>query len=244
VQIGIFCSSNRPHLWHDLYTSLSKNNVDFNLCISGPRASEWSLPGNVKYIQTNVKPAQCFFIAEQNTVGDYVMNVPDDATLSPGCLDDLVRIIDNKMTIVSPYYTRIIDQGSSHFMFPDKRVPKIKGRVKSITMHFPLPTCSMMYRDTFNNIGIDNSFIGVIWDHDMAFELVSRGGKVLISDRSTFSDLKTSGLCKTGGDHAHLTDMWFDGDTIRYKRKNFINPLVYSDDVLIVSQGRKGKKWP
>ena len=94
MQVGIYCSSNKPHLWDSLYQTLSQNNVDFNLCIAGPYPPIDELPGNVKYIQTNVKPAQCFFIAANNVKGDYITPMSDDIIFSPGFLDDMVRLID------------------------------------------------------------------------------------------------------------------------------------------------------
>ena len=244
MQVGVYCSSIRPYFWDNLYKMLSNNDVDFNLCIAGPYSSEKPLPSNVKYIQTNVKPPQCWFIAAQNTAGDYVMSIEDDSTHSPGSLDDLVKLVDGKMTLASPKYSRIIDCGGSHYDFADKRVGKVKKQRKIITLDFPLPVNAMMHRDTFNDIGIDKNFIGVYWILDISFELVSRGGKIIISETSVISDFKTSGLCKSGGDYEYLTDMWFDGDEVRSKRKQPIDPLVYGDDVLIVSQGRRHPKWP
>ena len=93
MEIGIYCTSIRPHLWSRLYASLSHNNVDFNLCITGPCPPTEPLPSNIKYIHTNVKPPQCNFIAANNTKGDYVMFATDDLWLSHGALDNMIQII-------------------------------------------------------------------------------------------------------------------------------------------------------
>ena len=241
MRVGVYCSSIRPHLWVSLYESLSLNSVDFNICIVGPSAPMESLPGNVRYIQSNVKPAQCYFIASQNVEGDYIINIPDDVTFSPGSLDDLVKMIDGKMDIASAQYTRV--SRSSHWEFRDKRIARIKKKITFIALKFPIPVCSMMRREAFNSIGIDKHYISMNWDIDIALELISRGGNIMLSDKSTVIDIKTAGSSKVGGDYAYLTDIWFDVDKIRNKRKVPIDPLVYNDDVLTISQGRKGKKW-
>jgi len=230
MQVGVFCSSNKPHLWSDLYKTLSNNSVDWNLCIAGPYPPIEPLPGNVKFIQTNVKPAQCYFIAEQNTIGEYVINMADDVTLSSGSIDDLVGIINSKMTIASCYGKRHPRQSNMW---------KIRSPRQKITLPFFMPGNSMMHRETFNNIGIDKNFVALYWDYDIAFELVSMGGKVVISDKSSWSEKsKSTGTCHKFEDYSYVTEMWFDGIKIRNKRRKPIIPLVYNKDILKVNQGR------
>ena len=204
MQVGLFCSSNKPHLWGGLIKTLSNNSVDWNLCIAGPNPPTEPLPGNVKFIQTNVKPAQCCFIASQNVVGDYIATVTDDIILSPGCIDDLYKLVDNKMTISSPSFV-LGGEKIDHHMFVDPRGynasdPRSTSqdkniRRKFITLNFPLPLLMFMHRDTFNDIGIDKHFVALYWVEDIAFELVSKGGKVIISDTGNLSDFKGGGIC-------------------------------------------------
>ena len=242
MQVGLYCSSNRPHLWGDLYEMLSRNNVDFNLCIAGPNSPVDPLPGNVKYIQTTVKPAQCFFIASQNIVGDYIMNIPDDMRFTHGCLDDLVKLSDKKMTIAS---ARMLVSGEkvNHYIWADKRIPKdLNGKRKFIDLGFPLPAGPMMRRETFDqSAGIDKEYVALYWDQDIVFELISKGAKVIISETSTNDEIKGGKVClsRISCDYLYLMDMWFDGDNIRNKRKKPVDSLYYSADVLKVSQGKK-----
>ena len=231
MRIGVFCSSNKPHLWDSLYKTLSANDVDWSLCIAGPNPPIEPLPGNVKYIQTNVKPAQCFFIAEQNTTSDLVSMMSDDTLLSPGCLDNLSKIVNNKMIIASTKYAR-----GSPYLF------RQKGRY--ITLSFPFPTVATMHRETFDEVGIDKNYVAMFWDLDLAFELVLRGRKVVISDVSFSSDEKgVNRLCKGFGDYGYLLDMWTCGKKVRDKRKELIDSFVYTPDILEVSQGRKNPRW-
>jgi len=261
MQLGLFCSSNRPHLWGDLIKTLSNNSVDWNLCMAGPNLPIEPLPGNVKYIQTNVKPAQCYFIAAHNVVGDYISHMGDDVILSPGCLDDMVNLIDGKMTISSPAFVPHGDiknkKTENHYSLWDAR-GYLDGDTRStstnkmhwgtiIPLSFPLPFFSCMHRETFDSIGIDKNYVAMWWNLDMAFELISKGGKIIISDTSYSYDFRGSGasLCWIACDLFYYNDMWVDqaiiggaDKIVRTTRKEFIDPLIYNDTVLTVSQGK------
>ena len=190
MEIGVYCTSIRPNLWNDLFESLSKNDVDYNICMAGPCPPIAPLPGNVKYISTNVKPPQCCFIAANNTKGDYIVYVTDDGRLSPGCLDSLSNIIQKeKKAIVSPTYINAEDLSQLPIEWIDEKPSKF------IQLDYPLQTFGLMRREDFNNTGIDKSFIGAWWCEDQALEFVSNGGKTMIDDKSTGTDIKSFGTC-------------------------------------------------
>ena len=259
MQVGIYCSSNKPHLWDSLYQTLSQNNVDFNLCIAGPYPPIDELPGNVKYIQTNVKPAQCFFIAANNVKGDYITPMSDDIIFSPGFLDDMVRLIDGKMTIVSPFTAcgDFIYKEENHNAIWDAR-GYTKGDSRAtyenrkycgmmLPLSFHMPWLTFMHRETFNGIGIDKNYIALWWNLDLVMELVSKGGKTIISTTSYGYDFIASKktICQIPCDIFRFNNMWIDqavvngpDKKVRDIRKEPIDPLVYNDTVLTVSQGK------
>ena len=248
MEIGIYCTSIRPHLWKGLYESLSQNNVDFNLCIAGPCPPTETLPVNVKYIQTNVKPPQCCFIAANNTKGEYVGLLSDDARLSPKALDNLLEIaIHEKMSIVSPVW-QILGGPEAHYsLVVEWGYQRPDNKVRTIKLDFPWPIGGLMKREDFNAIGIDNNFIGTFWELDMTFEFISRGGKVIIDKNSIFTETESNshlGAMSVGiGDYQKALDMWIDNDRVRPQRKIPIDPLIYNDTVLTVSQGPKLDCW-
>jgi len=261
MRVGVFCSSNKPYLWGNLYYMFSQTNVDFNLCIAGPYPPIEPLPGNVKYIQTNVKPAQCSFIAANNTEGDYIVNTNDDYFISPGLLDNLVKLVDGKkMTISSPYiggrgdfvyreeyHSNIWDvrgylEGDSRSTYENRKYAGI-----TIPLGFPLPFIPFMHRETFNSIGIDKKHITDWWHMDIAMELVSRGGNSILSKTSYGYDFRSgkASICQIPCDLFYLDDMWIDqaivggaDKQLRTTRKEPIDPLVYNETVLTVSQGK------
>ena len=260
MQVGVFCSSNKPYLWENLYYMFSQTDVDFNLCIAGPNPPIEPLPGNVKYIQTNVKPAQCAFIAANNTNGDYVVNTNDDYFISPGLLDDLAKLVNmDKMTIASPYINRgdfIYKKECHNNLWDIRGYPEGDSRATHenrryagtmIPLSFPLPFIPFMHRDTFNQIGIDKQHITDWWHIDIVMELVSRGGKSILSKTSYGYDFRSgkASICQIPCDLIYLDNMWIDeaivngeDKKLRTTRKKPIDPLIYNDTVLTVSQGK------
>ena len=260
MQVGIYCSSNKPHLWGSMYQTLSQNDIDFNLCIAGPNPPVETLPSNVKYIQTNVKPAQCYFIAAHNTTGDYIMHTPDDVIFSPEYLDDMVKLISvNKMDIVSPgrsTYSNISHKtdfcqiwDARGYLEGDPRSNNTNRKYAGtmLPLNFSLPIMNFMHRETFNSVGIDKNFIGMWWTEDVSMELVSRGSRIIVSENSYSYDFRSgkTSLCQMPCDVLYFNDMWIDQAVIngpdkkvRSTRKQPIDPLIYNETVLTVSQGR------
>ena len=153
MEIGVYCTSIRPHLWNELHKSLSQNNVKFNLCITGPCPPIEPLPGNIKYISTNVKPPQCNFIAINNTTGDYVLSVTDDLRYSSGTLDNLADIIlKNPNVITCPIFKTIGNQEGHYFFIVERGWQRDDKTPKVIKLDFPLPAGALMRRKTFNRM--------------------------------------------------------------------------------------------
>ena len=242
-EIGVYLTSVRPHLWGGLFESLSKNNVRFNVCITGPCPPIEPLPGNVKYIQTNVKPSQCFFIAANNTMGDYILLSADDCRYSDGALDDLIKIItDKNKSMVSSVFLGSCEE---HHIFTLD--PSHYPHTRSIRLPFPLLVSPLMKREDFNNIGIDRNFIALFFELDILFEFISLGGKTIVSENSSCTELANSlhlvNIANGHGDYARLVDMWIENDKIRNHRRVPAEPLVYNNTVLSVSQGPKLDCW-
>ena len=249
AQVGIFCSSNRPELWLNLYSSLTYNDVDFNLCIVGPKPPIFFCPNRLTYIQSNVKPAQCFFIAEHNTVGDYVMNTPDDVMYSPGCLDNLYCMVAEQNNVMSSAKYRCHTPHSAHNTFVFEGTYDSDDPRYRIDIDANIPICTMCSRSVFDNVGIDNNYLAVRWDIDMSFQLQSMGMKLIICRQSTVGDFGAFGVSQQFDDYLYLTDMWFGEDEIthlpymRKQRKKLIVPLIYNDSVTKVSQGIRHPNW-
>lgn len=89
--ISLFCSAIKPHLWLNLYESLSSNKIPFEIVFVGPKKPKFKLPFNIIYIKSRVKPAQCAEIAYRNSNGSFVLNITDDLIFRKYFLDNLYR---------------------------------------------------------------------------------------------------------------------------------------------------------
>ena len=147
-----------------------------------------------------------------------------------------------------------------------------EGATKYINLRYPYPTSFLMRRKTFMDIGIDKNYLGSFWERDLSFELISRGGKVLIDSNSVLqefnndnSDDRLSLSCR--GDAGYMMYVWTEEKQVkspnevsinfkyppgnkliecqlRNKRLVPIDPIIYTDDILKVSQGHNiPERW-
>ena len=89
--ISLFGPAIKPHLWLELYNSLSSNKIPFELVFVGPKKPKFKLPSNIVYIRSKVKPSQCAEIAYRNSRGSLVMCTGDDFVFRKYSLDYLYK---------------------------------------------------------------------------------------------------------------------------------------------------------
>ena len=209
-----------------LYKNLSQNNVPIELVFCGNKKPDFELPSNFKFIYSEVKPAQCFYIAFISTVGKYVLNISDDLKFSPHALDKMLHIIktSNRKTIVSPTYYR---------------------RRKPILFRFDgklIPVCSLISRKLWNRLGgPDRRFQSSFWDHDMALRLYAIGGTVKVCKEARVQVLRARKASrKKITDKKTILKLWWEdfGDQkiLTKKRKLSFLPLKLTNDILTKNQ--------
>ena len=181
--ISIFGSGIRTHMWEDLYRSLNKSSISFELILVGPNVPDFSLPKNFHYIYSNVKPAQCCEIAANYTTGDLIMNVADDLIFSDNALDEMFNLYEKNASeelIVSNRFTRdgkVYDMEIHRFLSTVPESPLI-------------PLCTLMSKIFWNRIGgIDKRFIAVFWAEDVAMRALEIGGKILFADKACVEEV-------------------------------------------------------
>ena len=80
--ISLYGTAKHISIWMETYNSLLFNDVPFEVVFAGPVEPNFDLPGNLKFIKTNVKPAQCSEIALRNTKGKFIVHTADDIIYS------------------------------------------------------------------------------------------------------------------------------------------------------------------
>jgi len=170
--VSIISSAFRPENWMGLYESLGENDVSLELIFVGPNAPKYELPENFQFIQSNVKPAQCFEVASRHAQGEFILWVTDDLRyITERPIDKLVEAhrsskADNP--IVGSRYR--FPEGWNRFFPYDMESPIIP----SYWM-----VSSNLWRETG---GVDRRFIAVCWDMDMAMRMLASGSELVISD--------------------------------------------------------------
>lgn len=231
-KIGVYCSSNKPDLWIPVYNMLSKSRVELEFMFVGDVEPNFDLPKNMKWINSAVKPSQCYYIAATRVDGNYLFNIPDDCTYNNGCLDTLLeRMLANDVskTITTPRY--------------QKHPQDFWGGGQSNIM---LPVGSLCSRDVWNRYSIDKNFIALYWDVDMAMSLYSDGGKTIICEEATICDDR---FCQRStwnsfGRHdiSYFYSLWTSGSEILFTRTiPRQNNFQEIPSILEFSQGEKGK---
>ena len=269
--ISIFASGIRTHRWDDLYNSLTKSSVPFELIIVGDKVPEFSLPKNFHYIYSKVKPAQCSEIAARYTTGELIMNIADDVLFSDNALNEMCNLYEKNASedlIVSNRLTR------GKTIYGDEMY-----RFLATVPDSPLiPLMSLMSKKFWNSLGgIDRRFTALYWNLDISMRALEVGGKILFADnalteevfekysiidriknRIKIKKIKTTGLYMEYGisiDRPLLDSFWVSTEQEDKKDIYAVNDenvsvlrrrkkpfLPFEDDFLLtISQGPSGR---
>lgn len=239
-QFSLIATAARPQYWMNLYRSIGGNSVRFELVFAGPNRPTFTLPWSFKYIQTNVKPAQCVEIASRHATGELIMQVADDLEfITEHPLDELYHLyksFNNEKIMLSPRYTVDgidVSDESTHFFYADGSSPTVAvGMILS----------RKMYRELG---GMDRNFMAILGETDVAMRLYSIGGGVVLSNvyvNEDKSKCQGSDLCHEVWDHDRkiFEDLWMMNGKVQFTRTRPLEP--FSDErILEESQGPKGR---
>ncbi len=259
--VSIFMSTIRPYNWLIQHKNFSTSSTPFEMICVGPAKPDFTMPDNMKFIYSEVKPAQCVHIGVQAATGKYIMSCPDDLKYTNACLDRLVNEAENcpniDNTIITPKFTQ---PGQSFFGDEDNSTPI-------------LPVGMFLTKELWDRYGIDKNFHGIMWDTDIAMMNYEDGGTIIICKEVTAvhihpdlpvktGELKSTVAPRSTADRSLFYAMWIKdflndntlendgnfqalfhktspprGSWIRKERAKPLDPIVDSDDILTVSQG-------
>jgi len=239
--VSLICSTGRPENWQGLYESIGQNEVSWELVMVGPTAPDWDLPDNIKYIQSNVKPAQCYEIAARNASGELLLNAQDDnffTTERP--LDkavDLLRAHSNERVIVS--MNMEAPPGWNKF-YPDVDDAPI------------MPLCGLFPAKLWREIGgIDRRFIAVCWVEDFTMSTLALGGEIILSDVYVDVDVTIPDVPNSSGtilydgqrdhDRALLDRLWSIDKQILSERTMVLEP--FKDEAILTRSQHPQGRW-
>ena len=238
--ISIISSAARPENWQGLYENIGSNHVSCEYVFVGPNAPKWNLPENFKYIKSNVKPSQCFEIAARHASGELLLWMMDDCLYTTDKpLDKLYELYlqqDNPKVIISSNYA--LPDGWDRFFIGDMDSPR-------------LALCGLLPARLWSELGgIDKIFIALCWAEDIAMNVLSIGGEVIMSDVFMDEEVEKAGKPRSRGstllkdhystDRALLERLWSTEGIVHFERAEPVQPFS-NDNIMRISQHPQGR---
>ena len=233
--VSIYGPAINVHFWSNLYERLCKNSISFELVFCGPETPPSNFPSNFRYIQADVKPAQCAEIARRHCQGEFLMVSGDDVFPNEGFLDNMYKThlaAGNENCVVSCRLRSRPGRKKSkspinrlstsyRFFFKQKQSPY-------------LALCPFIKKTIVDEIqGIDRNFIALCWDADITLRVVERGGFVRFCEEAHIYELHKPAnrlsLRHAAQDKETLDKMWcMDHETAKTKSPTLFHPAVYN----------------
>ena len=236
---SLVATAKRSYWYRDFYDSISAGaNVPFEIVFVGPNPPTQKMPRNFKYIQTNVKPAQCQEIAARNAAGEYLMIASDDIRYSDGFLNRVYNYtlkLDMQKTLISFRYSLNKEIRDFQLVF------QLSNPYSLVCGQNPL-----FLKSTWCKLGgIDRMFVCSMGDMDMQMRFYEYGMQpflapdCIIDEVVTLGDIRQGTLYRKGGrsDTHYLDAMWINKSSFLKNRSSKV--LSFDDeDILINSQGK------
>lgn len=238
--ISLIASAARPENWQMVYDSIGDNDVEFELVFVGPKPPICDLPENFVFIESNVKPAQCWEIAARRASGELLMWVTDDIVFTTEApLDTLYRLYresGNKRAIISTAMHEA--EGWNRFFQSDMESPLV-------------PLSGLMSAELWHEVGgIDRRFIALTWEMDIALCAIALGGEIVETDVYIDVDIVLPGDPNSRGtilydeqrsyDRALLDSFWSVGGKMLPKRSSPVESFE-NENILTRSQHPQGR---
>jgi len=249
--ISILASAARPDLWIDWYKSIGENQVPFEVIFVGPNKPGFQLPDNFYFIESHVKPVQCWEIATRNASGECLIHIGDDMFFEfPNSLDtlykDFLSYNTEKLMLSLQLKQAFTKVGTKVEMLIHGRHSHYTGG--SFSDKVIMPTGFIMSNNYYRYLGgVDRNFISIYFEVDLCLRVIEDGGLTELSDVCTVEQIfrcNTKSLY-TAYEYADreitLKRLWpMFNIHAKFKRSTILEP--FSDyKILTESQGPKGQ---
>jgi hypothetical protein len=229
--------------WDMIYDNIiNQNKGRIQIVFVGPRAPDHEIGEHFKFIQTNVKPAQCYEIAFRNSDADLIFIDGNDDTIVRGN-HPIDRLIDE-------YYAKNDPMQSFSAVF----TPSVHPPMPSANVMFygepntPLAGFCVLHHSMIKQLGgLDKKFVAICSCLDLMMRFYAIGGSLTILHDVLFNaDLPdlSHGTALYGEfvntDRAFFNSLWHDNERWTLNRQAPFEPFE-DDNILTVSQGNKGR---
>ena len=185
--ISLFAPAIKPHLWLNLYESLSSNKIPFEIVFVGPKKPKFELPSNIVYIKSSVKPAQCAEIAYRNTQGSLVMGIGDDFIFRKYSLDYLYKDFEEKNKGIKKIGIGLALNGSHEVERSSLNKRRFSRSDKDNNTPVMWDGMVLMEKEWWG--GIDRRFAAILyhWDNIMRFH--ESGGEIFPCEKAGWIEI-------------------------------------------------------
>ncbi len=234
--VSAYLSSIRPYRWMRIHEMLAKTGLSFEIVIVGPNEPDFSLPNEIRFYKSNVKPSQCFHAAASMCTGETLLQVVDDIEYSDGGIETMYKAVSGKDNVMAT--CKYFQNGSSNIYNQN-----ISGNILNLSYLPLLPVCGLYRRHVFNDLGgIDKRFNGVMGELDLYMRMSVAGYTTVFVDficnENTEHQVKEStSLCGKfwDQDRPKFMQLWSTSGVLYPIRNDIVRK--YSDiDILSVDQ--------
>ncbi len=217
--ISICATAAKPDCWQDFWNSIGEPTIPFEVVFVGPKPPLHPMPGNFRYIASDVKPVQAYECAWRAARGQFILHMADDLTFDvhPDIHTRLNRRIDQLIDIHREWWTQSdpgispLDQlyetwlaaknpkaiVSCRYMLDgvDYSIEPNCHVFRAHDMTSPtMPVGAFMTKALLEEIGgVDRNFVGVNYDLDIAMRALAAGGVVVLDPEVYVEELTSKG---------------------------------------------------
>lgn len=245
--ISLFGSAATPSNWMIQLESMGNNVAKWERICVGPFEPDYTLPDNVRFIKTGVKPVQCNEIAARESKSDIIMHLDDDFYFqeNPHPLDCLLNLYwtgDNRENSISPAYM---------LMGVNRSGPYPNGWMRLIAEDNDSPALScqgLMAKELHISLGgFDRNLMTNYYDNDLSMRIWANGGEIIITQEVIMNEATELRRTFLSGEHWQLIDrkyleyLWIHGGDWRSLRRAVPVDSFSDDRIREESQGPKGR---
>lgn len=245
--ISLYSSAAIPSNWMIQLESMGDNVAKWERICVGPNEPDYTLPDNVRFIRSDVKPVQCNEIGARACRADIIMHLSDDfifrGTSHP--LDSLLNQYEsgsNAKNCISPrYMLRGIDRSRPWPNGWQRLIPEDNSS--------PVMPCNEMMAKVLHISlgGFDRNFVTNYSDVDFAMRIIVNGGRTILSSDvfvDEIEELQKTNLSAEPAqpiDRQYLEALWFKNRDWKTLKRALPFESFSDENILTESQGPKGR---
>ena len=235
--VSLIGPAHRTHLWQGFYDRIITK-LPFEVVFVSDKKPETTLPENFRWFYSTVKPAQCFEIAFREAKGDFIIWCGDDLTYTPYAIDEAVAI-QSQYDYKTMVFFRFFEDGR-----------ECTKNQTTWDQKYNLIATGLISKQVINEAGglADTRFVCGLWDCDLIMRIYALGGQSVYTKEGYCNEphlefhKKEANFATTWQwENEEFKRLWMDRTGGAYLSRLEPFQPYYDTDILIKSQGNKGK---